>query len=88
MEITTIDAICLGLVILIGLPHGAFDGPLLIKAKGFHNNDNTKIFYYVTVGIAFWFFWGYLINCFKNIFENILENIFENILKNILKIFF
>lgn len=62
MEITTIDAICLGLVILIGLPHGAFDGPLLMKTKGFNDSYKIKIFSYIAIGIAFWCFWIYYPN--------------------------
>ncbi len=58
MEITTTDTICLSLIILIGLPHGAIDGPLLIKANRLRNNYNFYLLVYISTGIGFWLFWA------------------------------
>ncbi len=58
MEITTLDTICLFLIILIGLPHGAIDGPLLVRATRLRDNYNFHLFSYLSAGIGFWFFWA------------------------------
>ena len=63
MEISSVDTICLALIILIGLPHGAIDGPLLNRTNGMQVHHNLKLLAYIFAGISFWLFWV----CFPNI---------------------
>lgn len=63
MEISSIDIICLALITLIGLPHGAIDGPLLNRTNGMQAHHNIKLLAYIFAGISFWLFWV----CFPNI---------------------
>ena len=68
MELTSIDTICLALIILIGLPHGAIDGPLLNKVNSMRINHNLQLLLYVFAGIGFWIFWAYFPNIGLSIF--------------------
>ena len=68
MEINSIDTICLALIILIGLPHGAIDGPLLTKVSKIQINPNFQILSYVSAGAGFWGFWAYFPNVGLSIF--------------------
>ena len=62
MEISSVDTICLALIILIGLPHGAIDGPLLNRTNGMQVHHNIKLLAYIFAGISFWLFWVYFPN--------------------------